>query len=163
MGPAMQGCPVEAQRARFPRRHSKEEHRGSGRRGRPFCACSSRVSIGDSKERSLGIRAVCALTSGAEAVQRRQPATRSDFEQGAVAGGSAALGHSVEVAVGCLVQSREGVFTVRATDSGAKVVQRRESAASGNLEDRTALVRSATTSCSVKVSIGGLDQRSLGA
>jgi hypothetical protein len=83
---------------------------------------SRRSPIGGLDQPRVGVFAVRAPALGAEAVKRRQRATRSDFEDRPTVVGPAKVRCPVEVPIGGLDQPRGGVFAVRAAALGAEAV-----------------------------------------
>jgi hypothetical protein len=101
--------------------------------------------------------AVRAKNLGAKAVERRQYAAWSDFENRAIIDvDPAPLRCPIEVPVGTLDQRRVWSFAVRATALRTKVVKRRQGATWGDSEDRATALRAGASApaigrCSVEV------------
>ena len=124
--------------------------------------CPIEVTIRGLDQRPSRADAVCAPALNAEAVQRGQGASGSDFEDrttgpldedpAARGRGPSEVCRAVQVPVGGLDQPTVGVFAIRATALGAKAVKRCQRATRRDLEDCD------TGGCPVKVAIAGLDE-----
>ena len=100
---------------------------------------------------------VRAAALGANVVKRGERAAGGDFEDRAVAVGSAGDRCSIQIPIGGLDQPRLGELAVRATTLRAKAVQCGERAAWGDFEDRPKAFGPALQRCPVEVAIGALD------
>lgn len=72
------------------------------------------------------------------------------------------LHYSVQVSVSGLGQRSVQVISVRTAALGANVVKRGERAGRGDFEDRPIAICSAQDCCSIKITVGGLDDPRLG-
>src|ERR1022692_3604184 len=128
--------------------------------------CPVEVPIGGLDEPSVGFDAARAPALEAEAVKRRQRATRGDFEDRAKADGPTSIRCPVEVPIGGLDEPSDGGLAVRAVCLGAEAVKRCQRATKVVFEDCATIVSRGTPAisrCPVEVPIGGLDEPSIGA